>query len=597
MTPEQRVEAGIDDEDYDPNDIVPYDEAEVAKLLAAEQEHQEKLNPGNNNQEQYSDDTTTVLSSDDPSLPGSVRENLRRIEARAELRSKNEASFAHAYRPSVVSWLKESFASQGISIRGGNHWTAIAGAVDVDDSGLVLLCPKKCTENLFVDYTEYAAVVGNGGFFAPKNKNKSSVKDKQVPKDSLTFDLISKVKKGRDGDVVQTIRIGVAEGLSTCSSIIQPVQNQFDDGVRGDPSANPFDRRSHRRLVHCTSLAVSSLVVDESTNTDIDLPDDISIFSDRLNNHMFKNGSFLGRQDLRENPMTNAYREINGAADGFPGWTVDRYGEWLFIQHDEKEYRGPVPSIHDGKTAGLYILPAFSDRGAMGSRDNVRPRLMEGRPAPSSVPIVENGVTYLASLDRDLSTGIFLDQRPQRAWLTRNCNKDTHLLNCFAHCGAFSVAAATAGASTVSLDLNKKWLDRIPPQLEANGIAFDERHDCIYGDVFEWLVKLAKRGEKYDIVILDPPSSSVGTKKRRWSVKNDFDELVQLAAPLVKKGGLLWTTTNSASVSSLRFASLCQKGFEEAGVKSAKLEKIQPSPIDFPSIGPQNVKNFVWRIG
>jgi 23S rRNA (cytosine1962-C5)-methyltransferase len=113
---------------------------------------------------------------------------------------------------------------------------------------------------------------------------------------------------------------------------------------------------------------------------------------------------------------------------------------------------------------------------------------------------------------------------------------------------------------------------------------------------FEWLAKLSKRGEKFDIVILDPPSSSVGKKKKRWSVKNDMDELVALAAPLVKKGGLLWTTTNSASISPVKFARTCKKGLDQAGLESAKLERIQPMPNDFPSIGAESVKNLVWRI-
>jgi 23S rRNA G2069 N7-methylase RlmK/C1962 C5-methylase RlmI len=88
----------------------------------------------------------------------------------------------------------------------------------------------------------------------------------------------------------------------------------------------------------------------------------------------------------------------------------------------------------------------------------------------------------------------------------------------------------------------------------------------------------------------------VGKKKRRWSVKNDMEELVQLAAPLVKKGGLLWTTTNSASISPLKFANQCRNGLENAGIKSVKLERIQPMPVDFPSIGYQPVKNVVWRL-
>jgi 23S rRNA G2069 N7-methylase RlmK/C1962 C5-methylase RlmI len=64
----------------------------------------------------------------------------------------------------------------------------------------------------------------------------------------------------------------------------------------------------------------------------------------------------------------------------------------------------------------------------------------------------------------------------------------------------------------------------------------------------------------------------------------------------VKKGGLLFTTTNSASMPAVRFARLCRKGLEDAGIANAKLERIQPMPADFPSIGSQPVKNLVWRI-
>ena len=116
-------------------------------------------------------------------------------------------------------------------------------------------------------------------------------------------------------------------------------------------------------------------------------------------------------------------------------------------------------------------------------------------------------------------------------------------------------------------------------------------HQC-----FDWLARLGKRGEQFDIVILDPPSTSVGKKKRRWSVKNDVDELVTLAARLVKSGGLLFTTTNSASLRPEKFAKMCMKGLVDAGIPDAKLERISPMPSDFPSIGAQPVTNFAWRI-
>jgi 23S rRNA G2069 N7-methylase RlmK/C1962 C5-methylase RlmI len=97
-------------------------------------------------------------------------------------------------------------------------------------------------------------------------------------------------------------------------------------------------------------------------------------------------------------------------------------------------------------------------------------------------------------------------------------------------------------------------------------------------------------------VILDPPSTSVGKKKKRWSVKNDMAELVSLAAPLVKSEGLLFTTTNSASLRTEKFGNMCREGLLDAGVQNPRLERISPMPSDFTSIGPQPVKNLVWRI-
>lgn len=465
MTPEERAEAGITEEDFDPSDVdIPdFAETEILALMSPEEvaEYNEgKQSMDTEKEEKNLDHLEKLQDVPRESLGVDGQENLKRIEKRLA-EKKDVASFASYARPSVVSWLKNKKGSEGSPIRGGKFWTAAAGATEVDDSGLVLMCPKSSVKNVFVDLAEYVAVVGNGKFLRPISK-----KDSPIPKEVVDIEIISKVRKGREGDTCQTVSFSIPEYMSTCSSIIGHAQSQFDDGIRGDPASNPFDRRSPRRLIHCSALSVSSLVHDDDVQEEsASLPDDIAVISDRLNNHGFKAGSFLGRASLSKNPLTTAYREINGAADGFPGWTLDRYGDWLLVQHDEQEYKGPLPSIHDGKTAGVYYLPSNPNRSAMGSTTSTRPTLLEGRPAPEIIPVLENGVTYHVSLDKDLSTGMFLDQRLHRAWLTRNCNKDTHVLNCFAHCGAFSVAAATAGASTVSLDLNKKWLDRVQPQV------------------------------------------------------------------------------------------------------------------------------------
>ena len=83
------------------------------------------------------------------------------------------------------------------------------------------------------------------------------------------------------------------------------------------------------------------------------------------------------------------------------------------------------------------------------------------------------------------STTITREQRPQRTWLAQNAKPGWRILNTFAHAGGYSIAAAVAGAETVSVDLEKAWLDRIPMSLADNGISeerTEEGHDRIYGD-------------------------------------------------------------------------------------------------------------------
>ncbi|KAL7556237.1 hypothetical protein ACA910_017391 [Epithemia clementina (nom. ined.)] len=616
-------------------------------------------------------------------------ENIRRIQARAAIDAKSMAGESvdnilptstrrdSLYRrPSVVQWLKEFMAQpeeQGgfnRTIRGGNFWKAVAGATQVDDSGLVLLCPKSVSTSpgaldrtIFCDSIEYLAVVGTGGHLAPKSNITKSEQDRsnspRSPRNNeggIRIEQVTKVKKARTGggssstwgadrntnkvlynqddeDVVETLRLTIPERPSTCDDIVPICQEHLKNGICGDPAAHPLDRRARRRLIHCQAMTVSSLVHDDDPIfvQVAQVPDDVRIWSERppppqqylqqqRMTHLFTKGSFLGRHTLQQSSHTTAYREINGAADGFPGWTVDRYDKWLFVQHDPNYPRGPLPSIHDGCTAGVYYLETrrpndLSFQMSSSAGDFRRPRLLEGQAAPDFVTVLENDVKYLVSLDKDLSTGLFLDQRPQRQWLARHCGPTTRVLNCFAHTGAFSVAAATAGASTVSIDLSQKWLQRLPQHFKANNMNFDERHDAIYGDCFDWLSRLAKRGETFDIVILDPPTASFvgGRKKKRWSVQQDTEELVALAAQLVQPGGggLLWTTTNHAGISAAQWARLCRNGLDEyfavstsgSGVdgslrnrKRPRLDRIQPMPTDFPSIGPQSVKNLVWRL-
>jgi hypothetical protein len=222
-------------------------------------------------------------------LDRGVQENLKRIQTRLAQKS-NKATFSPTTRPSIVSWLKDLKASEGTPIRGVKYWTAVAGAIEANDSGLVLLCHKSNVQRIFVDYAEYVTVVGNGELLAPTPKKS----DAEIPKELVELNIVSKVRKGHKGNTCQTVRVTMPELKSTCSSIVSHVQAQFAEGIRGDPAANPFDRRASTLTIDPLQLSASSLSFDEDVRADTDLLDDIAILSDRLNKHEYMKGSFLG---------------------------------------------------------------------------------------------------------------------------------------------------------------------------------------------------------------------------------------------------------------------------------------------------------------
>jgi 23S rRNA (cytosine1962-C5)-methyltransferase len=185
----------------------------------------------------------------------------------------------------------------------------------------------------------------------------------------------------------------------------------------------------------------------------------------------------------------------------------------------------------------------------------------------------------------------------------RQFGKDLSVLNCFAHAGGYSVAAATAGAKrTVSVDISAAWLAYQAESLKHNGVpnaanADDAMrrppHDVIFGDVFEWLQRFKHRNETFDVVILDPPSTST-SKGKRWSAARDYATLAKAALPLVKPGGALWATTNSRALLPRQFAHQIQRALGPC----ATLERAAPPAVDHPVAAgcTAPVKHLVFRL-
>lgn len=139
------------------------------------------------------------------------------------------------------------------------------------------------------------------------------------------------------------------------------------------------------------------------------------------------------------------------------------------------------------------------------------------------------------------------------------------VLNTFAHTGSLSVAAALAGAETLTLDLSPRYLDWARDNLRANAID-PAQHDVVFGDAIEWLERFAKKGRTFDLVLVDPPSTSTPRRRggARWVAERDLHALVERAARVVAPGGSLFVSTNLRRMTWPAFVDHLDRGLDAA---------------------------------
>jgi 23S rRNA (cytosine1962-C5)-methyltransferase len=322
------------------------------------------------------------------------------------------------------------------------------------------------------------------------------------------------------------------------------------------------------------------------------------------------------RAALIEPEMTNAFRVIHGASDGWPGWHVEQLGDFLLSQSEQplraEQHEKLVRLVKTLSARGAYhkILSRQVRRATVADSS---PQLVLGEAAPERFEILENGVRFELSFNEGYSVGLFLDQRDNRRRFlsghiaadfsirsagrvprapipsaydnsgtcgTRPSEADFEILNCFAYTCGFSVCAARAGARTTSLDLSKKYLEWGRRNFTLNGLD-PAAHDFIYGDAFDWLRRLAKKGRRFDAVALDPPTFSQSKESGVFRAEKDFGKLITAALPLVKPDGILFASTNAAGWPPEEFL-----GHIETAVHQSRRKILQqhhfPQPPDFP---------------
>ncbi|MGH7270523.1 MAG: class I SAM-dependent rRNA methyltransferase, partial [Polyangiaceae bacterium] len=192
-----------------------------------------------------------------------------------------------------------------------------------------------------------------------------------------------------------------------------------------------------------------------------------------------------------------------------------------------------------------------------------------------------------------LSTGLFLDQRANRARV-RDLARGRSVLNLFAYTCGFSVVAALGGATrTVSVDASAAALERGRANMDRAGAAAGGDHTFVAMDAFAWLARAARRGDRYGLVIVDPPSYST-TKRGRFVAESDYVDLAAAALGVVLPWGKLLACTNHRGISPARFRRIV---FDAA--RSAKRDVLQVKDLaggtDFPATagGESNMKSVL----
>ena len=237
--------------------------------------------------------------------------------------------------------------------------------------------------------------------------------------------------------------------------------------------------------------------------------------------------------------QTDAYRLCTRAE----GW-AERYGPDALLSYKTEAVREQILHELDEWTllANQKFERVFGRYLPKQNAERNPPELISGdASAPLQRIVGERGVRYALDFGAGYSAGLFLDQRENRQFVRRSAPR--RLLNCFAYTCSFSVMAGLAGAETLSVDLSRKSLDRGRENFILNKLATD-RHRFLAADVLTLLPRLARKGELFDAIILDPPTFSRSHTGKAWQVEHDFEKLLLAALEVAERDAKILLSTN-----------------------------------------------------
>jgi len=281
---------------------------------------------------------------------------------------------------------------------------------------------------------------------------------------------------------------------------------------------------------------------------------------------------------------TNAHRLCT--ADN--GW-VERFGRDILISFRTTAARDRlIVGLKEwAKSVDFPIRRVFARFLPKKNEERETPKLLFGHEGENLQTIAtEHHLKFGIDFGAGYSVGLFVDQRENRR-LVRQAEPE-RLLNCFAYTCSFSVAAASAGAQTVNVDLSKKSLERGRQNFVLNSLS-TEGHKFIADDVRPVLRRLARRGEKFDVIILDPPTFSRTKGGEAFHVESDLEELIVAALELIDGNGWILVSTNCETLNEQALEQMARYGLKLS--RRAGVFHRQPTALDFP---PGAAARTIW---
>ncbi len=285
----------------------------------------------------------------------------------------------------------------------------------------------------------------------------------------------------------------------------------------------------------------------------------------------------------------HAYRIVHGAGDGLPGFACDVLGRTAVVYAYGDGLRTVGRQLAEAIVGFAKLDGAVIKLRARGGASDVKEDTV-GKPPPETYVATEHGVPYEIHPLGGLNTGLFTDMREHRRGLARFV-AGKRVLNLFAYTGALSVTCARAGAATVtSVDTSagvNAW--NAGNFLRSGFTAGDPRWKFETGDASRYLVRAARDKERYDVVLIDPPSTSSAAGVS-WALGRDYPELIAKAAAVIPTDGLLWLAANTHELGSL--AKLAHKGLKQANRVGSVLEQ-GSLPPEYPTLVAQPADRYL----